>query len=119
MDEFERAWHFIEPALEYSGGTHTKEDIRQAIERRDMLLITGPKSAMVFEVIVFPQMKVLHGFLCGGDLQELKSADPSLMELARALGCSRISIAGRYGWARALKDLDYTPTCTIVSKEVQ
>lgn len=82
-----------------------------------MLLIVGQNCAMVFEVIVYPRLKVLHGFLCGGDLEELKSFDPKLQELKRALGCQKISIAGRKGWERALRGLGYVHACTVVSKE--
>lgn len=83
-----------------------------------MLLITGKDCAMVFEVISYPRLKILHGFLCGGDLEELKASDPYLQEMAKGLGCSRVTIAGRQGWARALKSLGYSHSCTIVSKEV-
>lgn len=118
MDDFERARPWLEAALEYCHGTHTLEDIKQAIADKSMLLVTGPNCAMVYEVLTFPNFKVLHGFLCGGELEELKSFDPYLQELAKTLGCSRVTIAGRPGWVRALKGLGYEHSCTIVFKEV-
>jgi hypothetical protein len=118
MDEFERCRPWLEAALEYSHGTHTIEDVRRGIAQKRFLLVSGPKCAMVYEVVAFPQLKILHGFLCGGELQELKSFDPYLQEMARVLGCARVTIAGRPGWARALRDLGYSHSCTIVSKEI-
>jgi len=118
MDQWDFARPYLESALEYNPGTHTIEDVRDAILRQQMLLICGKKCAMVYEVIAYPRLKILHGFLCGGDLTELKSFDPYLVELAKALGCERISIAGRQGWVRALKDLNYKTAYTVVGKEV-
>ena len=117
-DQWAFARPYLEAALEYSGGTHTIDDVRAAIDRRDMLLITGRNCAMVYEVLSYPQMKILHGFLCGGDLEELKSFDPYLQEMAKTLGCAKVTIAGRQGWVRALRGLGYAHSCTVISKEV-
>jgi hypothetical protein len=119
LTEFERVAPWLEAALEYSGGTHSIEDVKAAIDAGKLLLITHPQCAMVFEIIIYPRMKVLHGFLCGGDLEAIKGFDPTLVNIARDLGCKRISIAGRHGWGRALKDLGYSHTFSVVSKDVQ
>lgn len=119
MDEFERVKRWLEAALEYSNGTHTIDDVKAAIDADKLLLITHPQCAMVFEIIVYPRMKVLHGFLCGGDLEAIKSFNPKLDTLARKLGCRKISIAGRHGWGRALKDIGYSHAFSVVSKELR
>lgn len=118
MNEFERVRPYLEAALEYSNGTHDIEDIRRMVAEQKVLLITGKKCAMVYEVLAYPKMRVLHGFLCGGDLEELKSFDPYLVELAKQLGCKRVSIAGRHGWVRALKDIGFQHACSVVTKEI-
>jgi hypothetical protein len=39
-------------------------------------------------------------------------------EIARSLGCSRVTIAGRKGFARALKDLGFQEKWTVLAKEI-
>lgn len=119
MNEFNRCAVWLEAALEYSGGTHTLSDIRAGIEAKRYALIPGEKSALVFEICEYPQLKALHVFLAGGDLQEIKSFDPLLIDLAKAGNCARIDIAGRRGWVRALKDIEYTEMWTTVSKRIE
>lgn len=116
MSEFERCRPYLEAALEYSGGTHTIDDVKYALDAQRMLLVPGERCAMVFEKTVYPRLSAFHGFLAGGDLEEIKSFDPKLDILARALGCSRIDISGRQGWARALRSLNYEPRWLTVSK---
>jgi hypothetical protein len=111
-----RGW--VEDALVYAGGTHTIEDVREAIEAGRALLLAGRKSAMVCEVQTYPQLRSFHIWLAGGDLAEIRSSQPQLEEYARRLGCSRISIAGRRGWVRAIDDLGYREKFTTVVKEI-
>jgi hypothetical protein len=117
-DEWERCRPWIEAALPYAGGTHTIQDIKAAIDAGHMLLLAGERSAFVIEVITYPRTKALHIFLAGGDLTELKSADAQMDEIAREWGCSRITIAGRRGFIRALKDLGYRERWSVLSKEL-
>lgn len=102
MTEWDRCRPWIEAALPYTDDTHTIEDVEAALGRNEMALFPLQRSAFVCEVINYPRLKDLHIFLAGGDLEELKSAEPLLHKAATALGCSRISIAGRLGWARAV-----------------
>lgn len=94
----------IQAALEHDPEKHTIEDIEQAIEEGRALLLEGENSAMVCEIV---ETRSLHVFLAGGNLTELRSGDEQLGSLAQALGCSQVTIMGRMGWARALRDLGY------------
>ena len=116
--EWERCRPWIEAALEYAGGTHMIEDVREAVETGRALLLAGRQSAMVCEVQIYPQFKSFHVWLAGGDLAEIRSSQPQLEEYARHLGCARISIAGRRGWVRAINDLGYQEKFTTVVKEI-
>lgn len=73
---------------------------------------------MVFEKTVYPQMNAFHGFLAGGDLQEIKRFDGGLVDAARALDCARITVTGRRGWVRALRDIGYVERWSTVAKDV-
>jgi hypothetical protein len=46
----------------------------------------------------------MHLFLAGGDLDELKGMVPMWQSWARFNNCSKVTLAGRRGWERALKD---------------
>ena len=117
-EEWERCRPWIEAALKYSGGSHTIEDVRDAVEAGRALLLAGRQSAMVCEVQTYPQLKSFHVWLAGGDLAEIRSSQPKLEDYARRLGCRRISIAGRRGWVRAIEDLGYREKFTTIIKEI-
>jgi hypothetical protein len=119
ISEISRCRQWISAALEYSGGTHTLDDIAAGILSNRYQLWPGQKSAVVTEVIVYPQLKDLHFFLAGGDLDELKKMRPHIENWGKSVGCTRVTLAGRKGWERTfLKDEGYEPQWFILSKEL-
>jgi len=118
MTEWERSKAWIEAALIFSGGTHAIEDVERGIAERKMMLISGKRSALVFMLIEAPRIKTFHIFLAGGDLSELRSLNGFLDELAKAYSCKRITIAGRGGWARELRDLGYVARSVLLAKDL-
>ena len=118
-EDFERLRHHVAAALEYSGGTHKIEDIAEGIRRGQFQLWPGRDSAVVTEIIVYPQLKDLHYFLAGGDLDELRLMRPLIEQWGKSIGCSRVSLAGRKGWERTfLKDEGYEPRWFILCKDL-
>ena len=118
-EDFERLRHHVAAALEYSGGTHEIEDIAEGIRRGQFQLWSGRDSAVVTEIIVYPQLKDLHYFLAGGDLDELRLMRPLIEQWGKSIGCSRVSLAGRKGWERTfLKDEGYEPKWFILCKDL-
>src|SRR5262245_40950753 len=117
-DEWARCRHYIEAALPYAGGTHTIEDIEDAIKTGRMGLIALEQSAFIIEVHTYPRLRALHIFLAAGDLKELRSCNTRMDATAKALGCSRITIAGRRGFVRTLKHLGYRERWTVLAKEI-
>ena len=91
----------LEQALTYAGGTHTMDDVVEAIEAGSMLFWPGTNSAIVTEIGVYPRCKVLHFFLAGGDLAELEAMVPSILAYGRSQGCTKATLAGRPGWGRS------------------
>ena len=118
-EDFERLRHYIGAALEYSGGTHNIDDIADGLRAGQFQLWPGANSAVVTEIIVYPQLKDLHFFLAGGDLDELKMMRPLIESWGKSMGCTRVSLAGRHGWKKTfLKDEGYEPQWFILSKNL-
>lgn len=110
FDELIRCRQWVEAALEYSGGTHSFEDIAAGVLSGRFQLWPAAKSVVVTEIVVYPKLKDLHIFLAGGDLEELKGMQPSVEAWGAQLGCSRVTLTGRKGWVRVFtENADYEP----------
>ena len=107
IDELMRCRKWIEDALEYSGGTHTFDDIVAGVLTGRMQLWAGEKGCGITEVVFFPRKKSLHAFLLGGDLQQILDFEESMAEFGRANGCSTMTGAGRPGWDRVMSRIGH------------
>jgi hypothetical protein len=117
LEHLERLRHHVEAALEYSGGTHHFADVREMVEQNKLQLWPAVNSVVLTEIIVYPRLKNLHYFLAGGDLDELSRMRPMIESWGKSLGCTRVSLAGRRGWAKTfLKDEGYSPQWTVLAK---
>jgi hypothetical protein len=120
FSELVRCRKWIEDALEYAGGTHTFADIAEGVLAGRFQLWYNQNSAVVTEIVVYPQLKDLHFFLAGGNLDELKQMRPIIEQWGKSVGCSRVSLAGRKGWERTfLKDAGYEPQWFVLAKELK
>ena len=118
-EDFERLRHHVAAALEFSGGTHTVEDVAEGVRAGRFQFWPGRDSAVVTEIIVYPQLKDLHFFLDGGDLDELRLMQPLIESWGKEMGCSRVSLAGRRGWERSfLRDRGYEPKWFVLCKDL-
>jgi hypothetical protein len=119
QEHLERLRHHVEAALEYSGGTHNFEDITQMVEDHRLQLWPAKDSVVLTEIIVYPRLKNLHYFLAGGDLDELSRMRPLIESWGKSIGCTRVTLAGRRGWAKTfLKDEGYSPQWSVLAKEL-
>lgn len=100
--ELEERKHLIEAALKHARGTHTYDDIVAMVLTDRLRWWCLPNSFMVTEVCEFPQTKLLHVFLGGGDLTEIIDMHPTMIAHAKEMGCSRITMSGRIGWKPVL-----------------
>ena len=117
LEHLERLRHHVEAALEYSGGTHQFEDVLEMVEKNQLQVWPATQSIVLTEIIVYPRLKNLHYFLAGGDLDELSRMRPMIESWGKSLGCTRVSLAGRRGWAKTfLKDEGYSPQWTVLAK---
>ncbi len=115
-DEFERCADYIQAALVYAGHSHTLQDVWQAITNKQAAFFPLEKSAIVVEIVDYPQRATCRIWLAGGDMEELIGAEKNVCDWARELGCDSMEIIGRKGWERQLKD--YKPTATILVKDL-
>ena len=106
-------------ALNHSGGSHTFQNIVDAVQQEVMQFWPMEKSCLVTEVINYPNLKTLHIFLAGGDLQEIKSIDNTLEFLCQEIGADYISLSGRRGWIKALADIGYELSHVTLAKKVK
>lgn len=118
VDELVRCKPWLEAAIERTGGTHVLEDVVQAVIEGKMQFWPAPRGCAVTEIIAFPQKKVLHIFLAGGEMDQIIDMDSSAVEFAKMNGCTGMSIAGRKGWSRVLKDKGYEEAYTVLTKDI-
>lgn len=114
-DEFERCADYIEAALEHAGNSHSLQDVWDAISQGYAAFFPLEKSAIVTEIVSYPQYKVGRIWLAGGDLDELVEAEKDVSEWAREKGCDGMEIIGRHGWKKKLSD--YKAVATVLVKE--
>ena len=122
MTEGEQAWArcrpWIEAALEYGRGSHTLDDVWRAVLAGEAHFWPGERCAVVTEFHDFPQLRALHYWLAGGDLDELLvRMRPDIEAWGRDLGCTRFTLAGRPGWRRALAAHGYQSHWQICAKD--
>lgn len=114
LEEFDAEWDrcapWIEAALEWSLGTHLLEDVKELVLTDRAQFWPGTNAAAVSEISVQPRMKILHFWLCGGDMREiLEEMLPVAEAWGVTQGCSRFTTAGRIGWRRVMAKHGYSP----------
>lgn len=118
LDNLEKFRLDIEAALSYSNYSHTFDDIVGMVLTEQVAFFPMEKSFLITEFHVMPQYKTYHVFLAGGDLDEIKATQPWLEETAKANGCKYLSLTGRRGWERSLKDQGWRLQYITLYKEV-
>ena len=111
-------WRRCEPWLEAAlDGSYTLGDVWAGVVSGEFHFWPGRRSAAVGELVQHPRRRDYHVWLAGGDIRELIIMEQSASAFARVLGCDRITLHGRKGWARALKD--YRPAWLALSKDLK
>lgn len=118
VQELVRCKDWIEMALEYSGGTHSYEDVFHGVLEGRYQLWPGRDACAVTEIVVYPMKKVLHVFLAGGNMDNIVDMQKSAEEWGKNQGCSAMTIAGRKGWSRVLASHGYKEQFVTLAKEI-
>ena len=109
----------LQKALDLGGEAYTIQDIEDMIATGKAQMWPGETSVIVTEIIQYPRAKHLHLFLAGGNLDELESMLPEIIEWGKTQGCNRVSLSGRRGWERSfLREMGFKPTLVIMEKEL-
>lgn len=116
--ELERCKQWIEDALKYSGDTHDYKDIVDAVLSGNMHLWAGEKACTVTLFTVYPKKKIFHVFLAGGDLDEILEIEKSMVEFAKHNDCDALTLSGRVGWKKVLRDLNWNEHFLTLKKEI-
>lgn len=118
IDELERCRHWIQAALDEGGNTHEFENIADGVLKGYYHFWPADRCCAITEIVTYPNRKVLHIFLAAGDKDQIVEMNASAEEFAKIMGCNALSIAGRRGWVRELKDHGYKELLTTVVKEL-
>ncbi len=108
----------IDEALHYAAGTHNIDSVTDLVLRGDAVFWDLGDSFMITEVVNYPTARHFHIFLAGGNLETLVNMHGDVIKLAKALQCDKLTIAGRPGWARALKAHGWNPHLVTLAKEI-
>lgn len=116
---------WCEAALEHGGGLLALEDVKQAVENRDMQLWVihewrELKAVCVTEIRQWPRAKVLTAIIVGGeDMPRWVAAlDDVLARYAASTGCKAVEAHGRRGWTKTLRALGWHDAVVTFAKEV-
>lgn len=94
-------------ALDVAGKTHGPEDVAAAVKEGRMQAWTRGDSLVVTEVRQYPKATALNVFLAVGNLEEVLSLIPEMVEFGKQHGCTKMRMQGRRGWARVLPRLGW------------
>ena len=121
QQELLKARKWIESALNKGGDTHSYKDIVDGVISGHMQLWMGAKGCAVTEIVVYPNKKVLHVFLAGGEqghgIKQITDMHDDAVKWGKAQGCSAMSISGRKGWKRVLEEKGWKQQFTTLAKE--
>jgi hypothetical protein len=111
-----KARGFLKEAIAACDGTYSEDDILKAVLDGRYALFLGERSAMVCSFENFPRMKVIHGFLAGGELEEVKAMEADISEQAGRNGFQRVELSGRRGFLKVFPG--YRELCTTIIKDL-
>ena len=121
QEELIRGKDWIESALKKGGDTHDFKDIVDGVISGHMQLWMGTNGCAVTEIIVYPNKKVLHVFLAGGDkgygIKQITDMHDDAMAWGKQQGCDGMTVAGRKGWKKVLQSRGWSAQFTTLLKE--
>jgi|TARA_R100000951_G_scaffold90672_1_gene78968 hypothetical protein len=120
-EELIRCREWIQSALNKGGNTHEFKDIVDGIISGNMQLWLGANGCAITEIVVYPNKKVLHVFLAGGDkglgIEQITDMHDDAIEFGKQQGCVGMTVTGRKGWKKVLQSRGWSEQFTTLLKE--
>ena len=118
IEDEARIRDLLAQGLEYD--THySVEDVLSEVAAMRATLWVRDNSVAVTNIIDCPQGRRFNIWVAAGDMQELiAEMYPEFEKQAREFGCKTVTITGRRGWVRAMKDVGFKEVATVVAKEL-
>ena len=121
QDELLKCRKWIQSALDKGGDTHDFVDIVDGVQSGHMQLWSGERGCAITEILVYPNKKILHVFLAGGDnghgIEQITDMHDSAVTFAKENGCEGMTISGRAGWKKILASRGWTQQLVTLAKE--
>ena len=122
QDELLKCRKWIQSALDKGGDTHDFKDIVDGVQSGHMQLWSGERGCAVTEILVYPNKKILHVFLAGGDnghgIDQITDMHDSAVEFAKRENCQGMSVSGRAGWKKILASRGWEQKFVTLAKEL-
>ena len=123
QEDLHIVWNEVEPLIKKAlDDTYTARDILDGLVKNAFQLFISwenkVESAVITEVIQYPQKKVCRYFLAGGSNMNnwLEPIQQEIEKFAKYNQCDAIEVAGRKGWLRKLKG--YEQKIYLMSKKL-
>lgn len=108
----------IEQALAHAEFSHTFDDVTLMVLKGQLTFFHFGDCYCLSQITVFPQFTTFHIMVAGGNFENMLEQVSMLETLAKAHGCRYLSISGRKGFERALKDHGWEHKFTTMWKGV-
>lgn len=101
-------------------GTHEPQDIAEGVACGRFQEWANDDTVVITEILDTPLRRTLHFFLAEGEMIALRAMVPSILDWARACGCSHASLVGRKGWSRVawLKESGWTEAGVMMERSL-
>lgn len=108
----------INEALAYTGFSYSFHHVVLRVMTGDLDCFVFPNSVIMAEVVEAPNFKSYGIYIAAGDLQEILDAEDLMLAEARLRGCRYLSMTGRRGWEKPLKQMGWQHSLSILKKDV-
>lgn len=107
----------IEKAMAHVNGMFRFNDVVSMVCKGELDLLTFDGCCVLMQREQYPAWATYHCFLACGDMQAIKDAEATINLRAKELDCKYMSISGRTGWPRALKNDGWDHLISVLYKE--
>ena len=107
----------LREALERSGGTHTIQDVVDALRNGEAQVWVKDSAVLVTEVLAMPRALVLHFWLAAGELEPVIALSRDVLAWGKEQGCTGATLTGRPGWKRALASEGWSSDLIMMTRE--